>query len=113
MACSKRSDGSHSLLHPLAVFPAHFSFALCPLFEHLEQASLARGRLFLLVMELFTTNVHGERTRDKALGTQSAWEARNRLYQYIGWKNLVLKLNIGPSYVLQSLFTVSNLYSDP
>ena len=45
-ACSKRSDGSHSLLHPLGVFHAHFSFAPCPLYERLEQASLARGRCF-------------------------------------------------------------------
>ena len=43
-------------------------------------------------------NVHGERTRNEALGTQSALEARNRLYQYMGWKNLVSTLNIGSSY---------------
>ena len=41
---------------------------------------------------------HGERTRNEALGTQSALEARNRLYQYMGWKNLVSTLNMGPSY---------------
>ena len=48
-------------------------------------------------MQLFLTNVHGERTRDEALG-MSEWEARNRLYQYMGWKNLVLTVNMGSSY---------------
>ena len=48
-------------------------------------------------MQLFLTNVHGERTRDEALG-MSEWEARNRLYQYMGWKNLVSTLNMGSSY---------------
>ena len=48
-------------------------------------------------MELFPTNVHGERKRDEALG-MSEWEARNRLYQYMGWKNLVSTLNMGSSF---------------
>ena len=48
-------------------------------------------------MQLFQTNVNGERTRDEAQG-MSAWETRNRLYQYMGWKNLVSTLNMGPSY---------------
>lgn len=60
----------------------------------------------MLVMELFPTNVHGERTRDEALG-MSEWEARNRLYQYMGWKNLVSTLNMGSSYYSHSSLLVT------
>ena len=62
-------------------------------------------------MELFPTNVHGERTRDEAPG-MSEWEARNRLYQYMGRKNLVSTLNMGSSYCSHSSLLVTP-YSDP
>ena len=60
----------------------------------------------MLVTELFSINVHGERTRDEALG-MSEWEARNRLYQYMGWKNLVSTLNMGSSYCSHSSLLVT------
>ena len=83
---------------PPRCFSCPLCFAPCPLYERLEQASPRTRTFFLLVTELFSTNVHGERTRNEVLGTQSAWEARSRLYQYMGWKNLVSMLNMGPSY---------------
>ena len=107
VACSKRSDGSHSPLHPLAVFHAHFSLHRVHYMNAWNRlASHAHAGVLFACHGTLPNERSWERTLDEALG-MSEWEARNRLYQYMGWKNLVSTLNMGSSFYSHSSLLVT------